>query len=226
MRHRFVNGYVYSSAHLADDEAAARLLERLEGKPLADPRLLRFKAGRRTSAWVGNCLALGLAAGFLEPLESTSIHFVQTGLARLFALYPDRDFDPAISAEYNRQTALEYEHVRDFLILHYAASQREDSPFWRQCRALPLPEMLTYKRDLFTKTGRIAVLEHDTFQPASWLAIYTGLGIWPQRHEPVIDLFGSPGMAASFEAMPGMIRNAIATLPAHADYLEEVAKLV
>jgi tryptophan halogenase len=225
LQHRVGNGYVYSSAHLPDDEAAARLAERLEGKPLSDPRLLRFKAGRRTRAWVGNCLALGLAAGFLEPLESTSIHFVQTGLARLFALFPDRDFDPAISAEYNRQTALEYEHVRDFLILHYAASLREDSPFWRQCRAMPLPEMLTYKRDLFTKTGRIAVLEHETFQPASWLAIYTGLGVWPERHEPVIDLFGSAAMAASFETMPGMIRTAVAAVPAHAAYLKELTQL-
>jgi tryptophan 7-halogenase len=225
LQHRVGNGYVYSSAHLADDEAAARLAERLEGKPLSDPRLLRFKAGRRTRAWVGNCLALGLAAGFLEPLESTSIHFVQTGLARLFALFPDRDFDPAVSAEYNRQTALEYEHVRDFLILHYAASQREDSPFWRQCRAMPLPEMLTYKRNLFTKTGRIAVLEYETFQPASWLAIYTGLGIWPERHEPIIDIFGSPAMAAGFEAMPRMIRQAVEALPAHAAYLKELTRL-
>lgn len=225
LQHRVGNGYVYSSAHLADDEAAAKLAQRLEGKALGDPRLLRFKAGRRAQVWVGNCVALGLAAGFLEPLESTSIHFVQTGLARLFALFPDRDFDPAVSAEYNRQTALEYEHVRDFLILHYAASQREDSPFWRQCRALELPEMLTYKRDLFSKTGRIAVLEHETFQPSSWLAIYTGLGVWPQRHEPAIDIFGSAAMAASFEAMPGLIRQAVAALPAHAAYLEELTQL-
>ena len=225
LQHRVGNGYVYSSAHLSDDEAAARLLERVEGKPLSDPRRLRFKAGRRTQAWVGNCLALGLAAGFLEPLESTSIHFVQTGLARLFALFPDRDFDEAISAEYNRLTALEYEHVRDFLILHYAASQREDSPFWRECRAMPLPETLTYKRDLFMRTGRIVVLEQETFQPASWLAIYTGLGVWPERHEPVIDLFGSPGMAPSFEAMPGIIRQAVEALPTHATYLKEVARL-
>ena len=225
LQHRTGNGYVYSSAHLADDEAAARLLERVEGKPVSDPRVLRFKAGRRTQAWVGNCLALGLAAGFLEPLESTGIHFVQTGLARLFALFPGGEFDPALSAEYNRQTALEYEHVRDFLILHYAAAQRDDSPFWRQCRAMPLPEMLTHKRDLFAKTGRIALLEQETFQPTSWLAIYTGLGVWPQRYEPVIDLFGSPGLAASLDAMPGTIRGAVATLPAHTAYLREVAKL-
>lgn len=223
LRHRVGNGYVYSSAHLSDDEAGARLTERLEGVPLSEPRLLRFKAGRRTQAWVGNCLALGLAAGFLEPLESTSIHLVQTGLARLFALFPDRDFDPALSAEYNRLTALEYEHVRDFIILHYAAVEREDSPFWRQCRAMPLPETLTYKRDLFAQTGRIAVMELETFQPASWLAIYTGLGIWPQRYEPLVDLFGSAGLDTRFEAMRKTVRAAVETIPAHAIYLQEVA---
>ena len=213
LRHRVSNGYVYSSAHLSDNEAAARLLESLEGAPLADPRLLRVKAGCRTRAWVGNCLALGPAAMSLEPLESTGIHLTQTGLGRLFSLFPDRDFDPAISAEYNRLTTLEYQHVRDFLILHYAASKRDDSSFWIDCRAMRLPETLAYKRDLFTKTGRIAMLEEETFAAASWLAIYTGLDVWPERHEPSIDIFGSSATPARFEAMRESIRAAVETLP-------------
>lgn len=216
LQHRVCNGYVYSSAYLSDDEARMRLLERLEEAPLSDPRLLRFKAGRRTQAWVGNCLALGLAAGFLEPLESTNIHLVQTALGRLFALFPDRDFDPAISAEYNRLTALEYERVRDFLILHYAASKREDAPFWRDCRAMSLPETLTYKRDLFAKTGHIAMMEEETFLPASWLAIYAGLHVWPERYEPIVDILASGDMASRFEAMRASIRKSVETLPAHA----------
>jgi tryptophan halogenase len=225
LQHRVGNGYVYSSAYLADDVANMRLLERLEGAPLCDPRLLRFKAGRRMQAWVGNCLALGLAAGFLEPLESTSIHLVQTGLGRLFALFPDRDFDPAISAEYNRLTALEYERVRDFLILHYAASQREDAPFWRECRAMPLPETLTYKRDLFASTGVIAMMEEETFLPASWLAIYTGLNVWPERYEPIVDLLASGDVSSRFAAMRASIRKSVETLPAHATFLEEIGGL-
>jgi tryptophan halogenase len=225
LQHRIGNGYVYSSAHLSDDEATASLAASLEGAPLADPRLLRFKAGRRRQVWVGNCLALGLAAGFLEPLESTSIHFVQTGLGRLFALFPDCDFDPAVSGEYNRLTALEYERVRDFLILHYAASKRDESPFWRDCRAMSLPETLTYKRDLFAKTGRIAMLEGETFQPGSWLAIYTGLGVWPERHEPLVDIFANAAAAARLESMREVIRTAVGRLPAHAAYLREVATL-
>ena len=213
LRHRIGNGYVYSSAHLSDDEAAAALLESLEGVPLDDPRLLRVKPGCRTRVWVGNCLALGSAAVSLEPLESTGIHLTQTGLGRLFSLFPDRDFDPAISAEYNRLTTLEYEHVRDFLILHYAASKRDDSPFWRDSRAMRLPTGLAYKRDLFAKTGRIAMLEEETFPAASWLAIYTGLDVWPERHEPCIDIFGSSVTSARFEAMRESIRPAVETLP-------------
>ena len=222
LQHRVGNGYVYSSAHLSDDAAKASLFERLEGAPLSDPRFLRFKAGRRASAWVGNCLALGLAAGFLEPLESTSIHLVQTALARLFALFPDRECDPAISAEFNRLTALEYERVRDFLILHYAASQREDTPFWRQCRAMPVPESLTYKRELFTRTGRIAMLEHETFLPASWLALYAGLHVWPERYEPVVEIRAGAELDAHFEGMRASIRRSVERLPAHTTFLNEI----
>jgi len=222
LQHRVGNGYVYSSAHLSDDAANMRLRERLEGAPLSDPRHLRFKAGRRIQAWVGNCVALGLAAGFLEPLESTSIHLVQTGLGRLFALFPDRDFDPAIRAEYNRLTALEYERVRDFLILHYAASKREDTTFWRDCRTMQLPETLTYKRDLFERTGVIAMMEGETFLPASWLAIYAGLHVWPERYQPIVDLLVPGDVTGRLEAMRASIRKAVETLPAHATFLEEI----
>jgi tryptophan 7-halogenase len=222
LQHRVGNGYIYSSTHLSDDAANTRLLERLEGAPLSDSRLLCFKAGRRMQAWVGNCLALGPAAGFLEPLESTGIHFVQTGLGRLFALFPDRDFDPAISAEYNRLTAQEYERVRDFLILHYAASKREDAPFWRDRRAMSLPETLSYKRDLFARTGVIAMMEEETFLPASWLTIYAGLHVWPERYAPVVDLLPKGDVATRFEAMRVKIRRAVETLPAHATFLQEI----
>ncbi|HZT03008.1 MAG TPA: tryptophan halogenase family protein [Steroidobacteraceae bacterium] len=219
------HGHVYCSAYLSDDEAATAVPGGAPGTLRCEPRLQRFKAGRRASPWVRNCLALGEAAGFLEPLEWTGSHLVQTGLGRLFALFPDRDFEPAIGAEYNRLAALEYERLRDFLILHYAASQRDDAPLWRHCRAMPLPPTLAHKRDLFARTGRIVTLEEETFSPASWLAIYVGLGVWEGRHEPVIDLLGSPAMASRLEAMPATIRKAVETLPAHATYLKEVATL-
>ena len=224
LQDRDSSGRVYCSAYLSDDEAASGLLESAQGALPADPRVMRFRAGRRASAWVGNCLALGDAAGFLEPLASTGIHFIQTGLGRLFGLFPDRDFDPAISAEYNRLTALEYERARDFLVLHYAASKRDDATFWRECRAAQPPETMAYKRDLFAKTGRIASLEEEAFGPASWLALYAGLGVWPERPEPAVGIAGARAMA-SFEAMPEAIRKAVETLPAHAAYLKAIANL-
>jgi tryptophan halogenase len=219
LQHRIGNGYVYCSGHVSDDEARARLMESLEGPATGEPRVLKFMAGRRSRAWVGNCLALGLAAGFLEPLESTSIHFIQTGLGRLFAHFPDRDLDPAISAEYNRLTALEYEHVRDFLVLHYSATRREDTPFWRACRSMIVPESLAYRQDVFQRTGRVITLEGETFLPPSWLALFAGHRIWPERYEPFPDLLPGAELESRFGAMKSMIRSAVETLPAHEHFI-------
>ncbi len=215
LQHRIGNGYVYCSEDLSDDEAHAALVDSLEGAAIGTPRALRFKAGRRGRTWVENCLALGLSAGFLEPLESTSIHFIQTGLGRLFAHFPDRDFDPAIAAEYNRLTALEYEHVRDFLILHYSGTSRDDTPFWRRCRSMPLPESLAYRQSVFQRTGRLIRLEGETFLPPSWLAVFAGHRLWPARHEPLLDLLPPAQLEQRFGAMRQMIRASVETLPSH-----------
>lgn len=219
LQQRTGNGYVYSSRHLSDDEATARLTGLLDGDAVTEPRLLRFKTGRRRNAWVGNCVALGLSAGFLEPLESTGIHLIQTGLARLFSLFPDRDFDPAIAHEYNRQTALEYERIRNFLVLHYAATGRQDTAFWRQIRATPFPEELAYKQSVYARTGRIVMLDQETFLPQSWLALYSGLGVWPDRHEPLVDGFPEEALAQHFAAVRAAIARAAGRLPTHADYV-------
>ena len=219
LQHRIGNGYVYSSRHLSDDAAAARLLDGLDGPAIGAPRLLRFKAGMRRRSWVGNCIALGLAAGFLEPLESTSIHLIQTGIARLLSLFPDRDFDPAVAREYNRLTALEYEQIRDFIVLHYAASQRDDTPFWREVRSTPLPPDLSHRRALFAETGRTNVQDGETFQPASWLSIYAGNGIWPARHEPLADIYPQDQLERHFAKVRSMLANVVPTLPAHVAYL-------
>ena len=219
LQHRIGNGYVYCSGDLADDEAQRALHASLEGAAIGNSRVLRFKAGRRNRAWVGNCVALGLAAGFLEPLESTSIHFIQTGLGRFFAHFPDRDMDPAIVDEYNRLTALEYERVRDFLVLHYSASSRTDTEFWRRCRSMALPETLAYKQAVFERTGRIVTFEEETFLPPSWLAIFAGHRVWPDRHEPILELVATPDIEQRLEAMRSSIRVAVDSLPAYESFL-------
>lgn len=222
LQSRFGNGYVYSSHHLTDELARDTLLADIGGPPLGEPRLLRFQPGRRAEAWRANCLALGLAAGFLEPLESTGLHFVQTALGRLFSLFPSRNTDPAICAEYNRLTAAEYERVRDFIILHYAASSRGDTPFWQYCRTMTLPETLAYKRDLYVATGRIPMFEGETFLAASWLSIFAGMQVWPARHEPIVDFVGYEKVRGRFESMHAAIREGVGSLPTHETYLKSL----
>ncbi|WP_244023890.1 tryptophan halogenase family protein, partial [Novosphingobium organovorum] len=187
LQHRVGNGYVFSSAHLSEDEACAKLLSRLEGEALGDPRTLRFRTGHRTRVWRGNCVAIGLSAGFLEPLESTGLTLIQSGIERLLAHFPDRAFDPSLADEFNRITRLEYARIRDFLILHYWANRRHGEPFWDQCRARALPETLAQRIAAFTGSGKLPRFEWDSFQPPSWLALFAGFDLLPPRHDPLAD---------------------------------------
>jgi tryptophan halogenase len=188
LQHRTGNGYVYSSAHLSDDEAAATLMANLDGAPLGDPRPLRFKAGHRKKAWDKNVVALGLAGGFLEPLESTSIHLVQSGLARLLTLFPSRGFDQAEIDRYNDLTEREYVDIRDFIILHYKATERDDTEFWDYCRTLAPPEGLAYKLDMFRRSGRVFREHNELFTETSWLSVMVGQGIAASGYHPAADM--------------------------------------
>ncbi|MDR6790337.1 tryptophan halogenase [Sphingomonas sp. BE138] len=218
LRHRIGNGYVYASSHLSDDEAAATLRATLEGEALAEPNLLRFTTGRRQRAWVSNCVALGLAAGFLEPLESTSITLIYSGLQRLLALFPDDGMDPALADEYNRITRLEYERVRDFLVLHYWANGRSE-PFWLDRRATPLPDALAHKIRLFEARGRMVRMEWETFADPSWLAIFVGLGIMPKAWDPLADGFTSQQIESAFGRMTRDVAKLAASAPTHRAWL-------
>jgi tryptophan halogenase len=220
LQHRVGNGYVYSSRHISDDEAVATLKGRLEGEALAEPNLIRFRTGRRTSFWRGNCVALGLAAGFMEPLESTSITLIQTGIEKLLALLPDRGFDPALAEEYNRTTALEYARIRDFLVLHYFANDRRGQPLWDRCRDTALPEPLAHKMRLFKARGHLVRYEWESFQDPSWLSMYAGFGIEAAAYDPGADHFTIAGLQSAFARMKDSIAKAVALAQPHDSFLD------
>jgi tryptophan halogenase len=219
LQHRVGNGYVYASRHLSDDEAVATLRARLEGEALAEPNLIRFRTGRRTTFWKGNCVALGLAAGFMEPLESTSITLIQTGIEKLLALLPDRGFDPALAQEYNRTTALEYERIRDFLLLHYVANDRRGEAMWDRCRDTALPEALAHKLRLFKARGHLVRYDWESFQDPSWLSMYAGFGIEAAAHDPMADHFSISDLEAAFARMKASIAQAVALASSHENFL-------
>jgi len=222
LQHRIGNGYVYSSAHLSDDEAAATLLANLDGEPLGEPRPLRFAAGHRTQAWVGNVVALGLAGGFLEPLESTSIHLVQSGIARLMSLFPHRGFDPVEIARYNAETVREYLDIRDFLVLHYRATERDDSPFWDYCRTLDPPPGLADKLAMFRANGRIYRENQELFTETSWLSVMAGQGIEPAGYHPLADLLSDEETLQRLAHIRQVIADTAQAMPRQADYLRQI----
>jgi tryptophan halogenase len=218
LQHRTGNGHVYSSEFMDDETAARILLANLEGAPLADPRTLKFKTGRRMEAWSGNVVAIGLSAGFLEPLESTSIHLIQAGISKLIALMPDKRFNPAERSTYNRLTALQIEQVRDFIILHYNANERPE-PFWQQRRLMEIPDSLRERIELFRSKGRIFRFEDELFGEANWLSVLLGQGIEPSAWDPMVDALDTAEAARRVAGMRRAIRETALRLPTHQDYI-------
>ena len=219
LQHRVGNGHVYCSRHISDDEAAGVLRANLEGELLAEPRFLRFVTGMRKRQWVKNCVSLGLASGFLEPLESTSIHLIQSGVSRLVSMFPDRHFDPALIEEFNRQSRFEFERIRDFIILHYHANERTDSPFWIERREMAVPEALGAKIDLFRSTGRIYREHEELFTEPGWLQVMLGQRIVPSRYHPLADGLNETQLAEFLANIRTLVDRAAAAAPSHADYI-------
>jgi len=219
LQHRTGNGYVYSSAHISDEDAAASLLAGLDGQPLAEPRRLSFVTGRRERFWNKNVVALGLAGGFLEPLESTSIHLIQTGIAKLLSLFPDRRFLSVEAEEYDRLMRGAYDGVRDFIILHYHATERSDSPFWNHVRTMDVPDSLRRKIELFRAKGRFFRYDDELFSLASWVAVLLGQGVTPEGYDPIVDALDEDRLTAAVEQMRHAVRTTVSQMPTHADFI-------
>lgn len=222
LQHRVGNGHVYCSAHIADDEACDALMQQLDGAAQATPRFLRFKTGKRNRQWDRNVVAIGLAAGFLEPLESTSIHLIQLAIGRLLDLFPDQSWDPMAATEYNRLMDLEYERVRDFLILHYHATERTDTPFWNYVRTMPIPDSLAQKMDMFRNRGVVVNYRDGMFLDASWIAVYLGQGVIPMKSDPRGHALSDTNLFLQMAAMKSAHADAVATLPTQAEFLWQI----
>jgi tryptophan halogenase len=224
LQHRVGNGHVYSSKFIDDADAEVMLLSNLEGEPGAEPNRIRFTTGKRRQTWNKNCVALGLASGFLEPLESTSLHLIQSAAIRLVRLFPDRNFDPAVIAEFNRQTDFEYERIRDFIILHYKATERDDTEFWRHCREMEVPDTLQRKIDLFRSSGRIFREDEELFGEESWIQVFLGQGIVPLNHDPLVAIKSDPQIAQYLGNIALTINKCVNVMPPHDEFVERNCK--
>jgi tryptophan halogenase len=219
LQHRVGNGYVYSSAHISDEEAADAIVAAIESEAMAEPRVLRFRAGRRRQSWVRNVVGVGLASGFLEPLESTSIYLAQGAITQLIELFPTGRIAEIDRAEFNRMVDLEYDRIRDFLILHYHATTRDDSSFWNHVRTMEVPESLREKIELWRQAGRVSSYSQGLFLEPSWIAVYVGQGIIPRGWDQRADAFDAPSLAGAMDRLRSKVADAVGTMPGHADFI-------
>ncbi|GAB2504238.1 tryptophan halogenase family protein [Lysobacter humi (ex Lee et al. 2017)] len=220
LQHRVGNGLVFSHRDVDDDTAISTLLANVQGEVLTEPRVIRFQPGQRRETWRGNCVAMGLASGFLEPIESTSIHLIQRGIVRLLQMFPAAGISAHDIAEYNRQTRAEIEHIRDFIILHYHVTDRRDTAFWRGCREMTVPASLRHRIELFRETGRVFREPGELFAENSWIQVMLGQGITPHGYHPVARLMGDAELRGFLDGIRGGIERTVAQLPPHQAYVE------
>jgi tryptophan halogenase len=224
LQHRTGNGHVYSSGFTSDDAARRVLLDAIDGEALDEPRQLRFVTGRRRKSWVKNCVAIGLAAGFVEPLESTSINLIETAVGKLVELFPERDCRPELADEFNRVMNLRYESLRDFIILHYKLTKRDDSEFWRYCANMAIPDPLRHQIELFRETGRVTILDPNGFAEPSFVAMMMGLGVMPKRYDPFVDHADIREVHGHFAGVRDLIAQAVSRMPEHGSHVAALVK--
>ena len=220
LQSRVGNGLVYCSEFMSEDEARETLLANLEGELITEPRVLRFRTGQRVKHWNRNCIGLGLAAGFLEPLESTSIHLIQRGVIRLLQMFPYSGIVESERAEFNRQMDTEFRFIRDFIIMHYHVTERTDSEFWRRCREMDIPDSLRHRLDLFRDTGRVVEDEFDIFRENSWTQVMLGQGIEPQSYHPIVDMMAEQELRQFMQIQGQKVDHVLKQLPTHQQFID------
>jgi tryptophan halogenase len=224
LQHRVGNGMVFCSKYLSDDQAIQSLLDNVEGEVLTKPRVIKFTTGQRRQHWNKNCVALGLAAGFLEPLESTSIHLIQRGIIRLLQMFPTQGINQSDIDEFNAQMKEEFLFVRDFIVLHYHVTEREDTPFWRQCRDMKIPETLQHRIDLFKESGRIFQKDNDIFTENSWSQVMLGQGLIPEEFHPIVNMMTDEELKAFLNSIKVSVNNLVDQLPSHQQFIDRYCK--
>jgi len=224
LQYRDGNGYVYCSDYLSADQAEADFRSRLTGDLLKEPKHLRFTTGRRKKLWNKNCVAIGLSGGFMEPLESTSIHMIQSGISKLIALFPSRDMNAVEQGEYNRLMHDDFTHIRDFLMLHYVATRRDDSPFWQHIRDMDVPDSLAHKMQLLTGSGRFFKYDAELFDVTSWVAVAAGQGFAPTGYNPLVRSLSDDNISKSLANMRSVIDKAVTAMPPHIDFVNRFCK--
>jgi len=224
LQHRVGNGFVFCSKYMTDEQATETLLNNIEGEPLTKPRVIKFRTGQRHRHWNKNCIALGLAAGFLEPLESTSIHLIQRGIIRLLQLFPTEGIREPDVDEFNTQMKEEFLFVRDFIVLHYHVTEREDTPFWHHCKTMEIPQTLQHRIDLFKQSGRIFQKSNDVFAENSWSQVMLGQGLMPEQYHPIVNMMSDEELKGFLNGIKASVDKMVEQLPTHQQFINSYCK--
>lgn len=220
LQNRVGNGLVFCSRYLSDEQAIDTLLENIDGKPINDPRVIKFTTGTRRKHWNKNCIAIGLSSGFIEPLESTSIHLIQRSITRLVQMFPHRGVVEADINEFNQQMFSEIDNIRDFIVLHYCVTNRRDTPFWRHCASMPIPDSLRHRIDLFRETGRVFKVPTELFGENSWIQVMIGQGLIPEDYHSIVDMMDDQELKSFMQTIDTSVQNLVRQLPSHADFIQ------